>query len=210
VFCPRRGNKVLELAERIGLSDEGHVVEIVGLLKKHRLPREKPVVVIDREGEVGWKVLKALRIYLQEHPGEFELVPMRTSDRAKRKPGVFQLMKDELVANLYDWFRDGGSIPDDAKLTEELHALAWEQQTNGRLKVTPKKQVRRKIGRSTDRFDALALSAWEPLSLRDQDAEDRDDDPPPPARDRRGRVVVDDDEGSGRGRAFDPYRGGLR
>jgi hypothetical protein len=76
-------------------------------------------------------------------------------------------MRDELAANLESWFRDGGAIVEDTRLAHELHALEWKEATNGRLKLTPKDQLRKALGRSPDRYDALALSAWEPLSLRE-------------------------------------------
>jgi hypothetical protein len=64
--------------------------------------------------------------------------------------------------------RDGGAILEDAKLTKELHSLEWKQAASGLLKLTPKDILRKVLGRSPDRYDALSLSAWEPLSLRDQ------------------------------------------
>ncbi|HSN27212.1 MAG TPA: hypothetical protein VLT45_13040, partial [Kofleriaceae bacterium] len=209
VFVVRRGIKALALTARKGLSDEGHLVEIKGILDTYRLPRETPVLVVDREGEVGWRLFSILREYERKHPGIFELVGMRTSDRAVRRPGVYDRMRDELVANLEQWFRDGGSIPEDVRLAEELHALAWEQQLNGRLKVTKKDRLRKILGRSPDRFDALALSVWEPLSLREESAAEREVEP------KRGTRLTRDDEDDAPldpygGRSFDPYRGGLR
>jgi hypothetical protein len=49
-----------------------------------------------------------------------------------------------------------------------MHALEWKQQVNGRIKVTPKDEVRKALGRSPDRYDACALAVWEPLSLHDE------------------------------------------
>jgi hypothetical protein len=91
---------------------------------------------------------------------------MRASDRAVRKPTVYDRMRDELAANLESWMAEGGAILEDAKLSKELHALEWKQAANGRLKVTDKITLRKLIGRSPDRYDAAALAAWEPLSLR--------------------------------------------
>jgi hypothetical protein len=76
-------------------------------------------------------------------------------------------MRDELAANLEQWFRDGGAILEDSKLAAELHVFEWRQAVNGRFKLTPKDAIKKLIGRSPDRYDALALSAWEPLSLRE-------------------------------------------
>ena len=54
------------------------------------------------------------------------------------------------------------------KLAKELHSLSWRQHANGRLKVTPKDELRKELGRSPDRYECVALSAWEPLSMRDE------------------------------------------
>jgi phage terminase large subunit len=206
VFSARRGLKQLSLLERRGLDDDGHLAEILGIVKNNRLPRETPVVVIDREGPIGSSLLGRLRAYLEQHPGAFDLVAVRSSDRAVRQPAVYDRMRDELAANLEAWFRDGGAILDDVRLAEELHEMNWEQSINGRLKLTRKEHVRKSLGRSPDRFDALALACWEPLSLRDEEGVVAEK----VAERRRLISRAHDDEMRDTERTFDPYRGGLR
>lgn len=167
VFAPRRGLKLLGLHGRRGLNAEQHVTAIVRLLGELRLPREMPVVVVDREGPIGVPVFRLLADYLEANPDSFELVGVRASDRAMRQPYIYDRVRDELAANLEAWFRDGGAIVEDARLAAELHALEWREAVNGRLKLTPKDALRKALGHSPDRFDALALATWEPLSLRD-------------------------------------------
>lgn len=167
VFAPRRGLKVLDLQAHRGLNDEAHLVHLLALLIKHKLPRETPVVVLDREGSIGSSLLGLLRNYVDDNPGAFELVSVRASDRAVRKPQIYDRVRDELCANLEAWLRDGGALPEDVKLAKELHALEWHTQLTGRLKVTPKDEVRKMLGRSPDRYDATTLSVWEPLSLQE-------------------------------------------
>jgi hypothetical protein len=191
VYAIRRGLKVLRLVAHLGLSEEAHVVHLLSLIKTHKLPRETPVAVVDREGSVGSKVAIALRNYADAHPGTFELVTVRASDRAVRQPAVYDRLRDELTANLEAWMRDGGAIPEDAKLALELHQPEWIQNVNGRVKVTPKTEIRKAIGRSPDRYDAVALSAWEPLSLKEGA-------PPPPATDVHGAPPSS---------SMDPYAG---
>lgn len=170
VYAIRRGMKLIALHPMRGLSDEGHLVQLLGMINKYRLPRETPVAVLDREGNVGSAVFGLMRAHLDAHPGAFELVAVRASDRAVRQPFVYDRMRDELAANLEAWIRDGGALPEDGKLSGELHVLQWHQSTTGRLKLTPKKEIRKAIGRSPDRYDALSLSCWEPLALREAEA----------------------------------------
>jgi phage terminase large subunit len=165
-MAPRRGPKSLEILLFTGLNSDGIIVNLIGLIRKHKIPRETPVVVVDRDGSIGAEVFGSLRAYVEKNPAAFELVGVRGSDRSQRQPEVFHLMRDALTANLEAWVRDGGGIPTDAKLAKELHAMEWRQKANGLTSVTPKEQLRKILGRSPDRYDALALSCWEPLSLR--------------------------------------------
>lgn len=195
VFCARRGMKALQLRAHRGLTAEGHLVHLLGAISTLKLPRETPVVVLDREGSVGAELFGMLRGHVEANPASFELVGVRASDRAVRQPQIYDRLRDELTANLESWFRDGGAIPEDARLSAELHLLEWKQQANGRLKVTPKDAIRKALGRSPDRYDALALAAWEPLALRDEV------EVSPAAR---AAAVDSFDYGSG---ALDPYAG---
>lgn len=193
-FAIRRGLKILKLVHMSGLSADAHVVHLVAMLNDHSLKRETPVVVLDALGDVGTKVRKAMREYLEKNPGAFELVALRSSDNAVRKPGIYHKIRDELAANLESWFRDGGAIVEDAKLAAELHVLEWRMHINGRLKVTAKDDIRKKLGRSPDRYDAIALSVWEPLSLQ------AEADLPSSVKDM---VKQDDQSNTG----MDPYSG---
>lgn len=165
VFAPRRGYKLLSLQSHLGLDPDAHLVQLLGLLTKLRKPRELPVVVLDREGAVGSKVFRVFREFLESNPASFELVAVRASDGAVREGDVYDRMRDLLAANLEAWLREGGAIVEDVKLSAELHMLEWKKQVRGRLKVTPKDLIRKVLGRSPDRYDALALAVWEPLAL---------------------------------------------
>lgn len=165
-FAIRRGPKVLRLYAMRGLTDSAHLAHLLGIIKEHRLDRDPPPIIkVDREGPIGNAVYGLLRAHLENHADAFELVAVRSSDRAHRQQHIYDRVRDELWANLADWLRDGGAIPEDTKLAQELHAPQWIGQVTGRLKVTPKDELRKALGRSTDRADAVALSIWEPLSM---------------------------------------------
>lgn len=192
-FCPRRGFKQLALLVLRGLNEEAHLVHVLSLIQTHGLPREVPVVVLDAEGAVGAKVLGVFREFLeapeQKRRPPFELVVVRASDGAVRQPRIYGRVRDELTANLEQWIRAGGAILEDDKLAAELHVWSWGQAVTGKLKLLPEKRELRKkdkLGRSPDRYDALALSVWEPLALE----EDVPDTAPAHAR----RRAVDDDD----------------
>ena len=83
-----------------------------------------------------------------------------------RQPLIYDRMRDELAAVARAWLRAGGAIPDSEKLYDDLHALAFFSDIRGRLKLTPKKELRKLLGRSPDVGDAFCLCCWEPLSAR--------------------------------------------
>ncbi len=180
-----------------GLNDEQHLVQLLAMISTLKLPRETPVVVIDREGSIGSSLYGRLRNFIEpeNNPQAFELVAVRASDRAVRQPRIYDRMRDELVANLEAWFRDGGAILEDVKLEKELHAPEWKQVASGRLKVTPKDVLKKALGRSPDRMDALALCCWEPLSLH------RDEDLPAAAQ----RAIAHERDDDRSESTFDPY-----
>jgi phage terminase large subunit len=193
VFTPRRGLKAFSQLALRGLSEEAHVVHLLSLIRQYSLPREKAVVVMDREGSIGAKVYGRLAQIAAPEDGPFDLVGLRSSDRAHRQPAIFDRVRDELASNLEAWFRDGGAIAEDSKLAKELHELEWKVQSNGRVKLTPKDVLRKALGRSPDRYDSLAYSAWEPLSLRS-----------PPASVQRATPAAEHNHASA---TFDPYSG---
>jgi hypothetical protein len=168
VFCVRRGMRVLALLAFQRLSPDAILAQLLGLVDDHRLPREQAVVVMDREGSVGAEVYGVLRAYLAtQRAAPFELAGVRSSERARRQSEGYDRVRDELAANLRDWFRDGGAIPGDVRLEAELAELGFAPNHRNRSKLTSKDDLRQILGRSPDRYDALALSVWEPLSLRD-------------------------------------------
>lgn len=192
-FAARRGAKLLELRARRGLTREAALAEIRDLIASHHAAGfARPVVCLDADGEEGWKHY----VFLKEHAErtlDFELVRVRGSEKAVRAPQSYQIIRDELAANLREWLREGGAIHEHVKLLADLGAYEFEAGSKGRLRLISKRKLREKLGRSPDLGDSLMLSVWEPLSVRDQDA-------PPPRAERR---VIH----SERTPMIDPYRG---
>ena len=163
VWAVRRGQRSLALVAMRGISKEAILMHTLGLCREWGNEQEIPVVVLDREGKVGAETHGTFLAYLgsREEP-EFDLIALRASDRAPRQPQLYDRLRDCLTGGLLDWLRDGGALIADVKLAAELHALEWEEQDRtGRVKVTAKRDIRKALGRSPDRYDAVALSVWE-------------------------------------------------
>lgn len=169
-FAAVRGLKAISLEVRRGLNEDGHLAIVLGTIVALAQPRdvaEKPVVVVDKSGSEGAKVFYRFVAYLQNRPPndptqpDFELIGIQAGDKAERQPQVFDQVRDELLEGARLWFNAGGAIPTDDKLDKDLHAYSWEPLTvSGKQKVTPKKELRKILGRSPDRGDALVLAVW--------------------------------------------------
>ena len=198
-FAARRGLRHLAISATHGLTPQAGLVRLLGIIIEWRKPREpKPLVVVDGLGKSGAEFVGTCRAYLADNPDSFDLCVVRGSDRAVREPLVYDHVRDELWANLARWLGEGGAILEDAKLAQELHAPAWVGQLSGRLRATEKKILRKELGRSPDRGDALTLAVWEPMNV----SAVADDAPTPPTADE----FVDEHYGD-TGAVFDPYGG---
>ena len=201
----RRAKKIFAVHAKLGLTPDDHVAWALDMIDAYAEPRDEreiPVVVLDAEGAVGARVLGAFLAHLdQQRKKPFALVTVRASDKSNN-PRIYGLRRDDLAANFEAWLIDHdarkgegrvvGAIPTDAKLSAEMHFFEWEELGNGRLKLVPRKADLRKsdmLGRSPDRYDACALSVWEPARFRDGGA------PPPEEEDEEEFAEA----------TFDPY-----
>ena len=201
LFAARRGKKQIAIVPHRGLDAHRIVEELLVVLRDLRRPREKPAVIVDSEG-LGFKVYQLLSEHLDKNPEDFHLVRVRASERATREPTRYDRVRDELWANGRDWLRDGGALMADPKQSREIHAPSWHDHVGGTRKVTPKLELRKALGRSTDRADAWLLSCWEPMVLLPEN-----DAPTAAAKPYDPYAEEDLDDRVGE---ISPYGGGLR
>lgn len=167
-FALKRGYLCLGLHTRRGLSEDAACDELYALMKIHRRPGEVPRIKIDAEGMIGTAIYTKLRVEaerrrLQDPENLFEVHGVRSSSKYVRDPTKFERVRDEMWWVLALWLAEGGAIPRDPKLEGELYAPAWIGMPDGRIKVTPKIDLREFLGRSPDRADGLALAVWRPV-----------------------------------------------
>ena len=87
------------------------------------------------------------------------------------------------------------SIPEMVKLANDLHAPEFRTDVRGRLKITPKQDLRKILGRSPDAGDAFVLACWEPLTARVEDA-------------AKARTTTEHHDPQFDIQTYDPYTGG--
>lgn len=132
----------------------GLVLEAVA---KQRVGEEPVKIKVDVIG-VGASVYDALK--LTAPPG-VKIIAINVAEKATNDE-KYRLLRDQLWFAARDWLDEGGEIPDDGKLEAELLAPEYSFDARGRYVVEPKDQTKKKLGRSPDRADALALSVYDP------------------------------------------------
>jgi len=72
--------------------------------------------------------------------------------------GQFANRRSEMWYQMAQWVKRGGSIPNDPKLHRELAAPTFDFDNKGRIRLEPKEMMKKRLGYSPDRADALALT----------------------------------------------------
>jgi phage terminase large subunit len=186
VFALVRGGKLLALYPFRGLDDDGHLVQLRAIMGTHRRPGEAVRVVIDSEGPIGGSCFAKIRAVAQnisdKRPADaFEVLGVKASDKAHHPH--YDRRRDEVWASLAAWLPrrasdgmwtgDGGAIPPDAKLAQELYAPNWVGLVTGKQKVMSNDDIREVLGRSPDRASALALAVWTPPTWQPRQDDER-------------------------------------
>jgi phage terminase large subunit len=186
VLAPRRGRKVFELEavaidRAAGALPPGPQVgeAIVRMARRLRKPtdRLRPRVKIDSIG-VGTAVVDYLVLH---HKGELEIVAVNSASAADAwlvlAPGTgvsprktaadeYRNLRTQLAFGVTLWLREGGALPDDDKLGQELVAATFYFRENGKIAAEDKDEVKKRIRRSPDRADAVALAIYSPPRRR--------------------------------------------
>lgn len=85
----------------------------------------------------------------------------RAQDNAR-----YENIRAEMYFKLKEWLEKGGALPEVEGLREELHKIQYKFSRHGRLVLTPKEEIKDKLGRSPDIADALALTFARPVGLK--------------------------------------------
>jgi phage terminase large subunit len=134
----------------------GHVMDLV-----ERMARGPVRVNVDVIG-VGASVFDQLNISERAKRLNITVNGINVAERATADG--YSKLRDQLWFALRDWFKEGGQLHPDSHLEGELVAPLYTFDTQGRAKVESKDDMKKRLGRSPDRADALALAVYEPPS----------------------------------------------
>lgn len=204
----RRGGKIVTVLAWRSLTEDGIVDNALALLADHRrrgvvgVPR----IALDAEGGIGTRVLAKLRVAIEASgQPKVSLVGVRAGQKFWGSP-EFHLIRDGLWGQAREWIKAGGALPEDVKLAQDLNAPMFATDANSRYRATEKRQLRKELGRSTDRGDAVCLAIWGYASVSTSA-----DDDVEPARNGHGFAhnPYEAEPDLAPDRAFNPYGGRM-
>ena len=147
-FIVRKGQEIKELSE-MGMSrTEALVARAIRLIDRHNVD----VIAIDSTGGYGIGVADAL-IELGYNVYEVASSEEAPDDRH------FLNMRAWMWRRMANWVLRGGCLPDDPELKEELSSVLYLYSKKGdKFQIESKDDIRKRIDRSPDKADALALT----------------------------------------------------
>lgn len=160
VIAVRLGKKIVTVLPWRGITEEAIVAHAIATLKTHRhKTKTKPRIAVDVEGGIGTRVYAKLQVAVSGVGFDVDLVPVRSGKKFWGSPD-YDMVRDGLWGQAREWIVAGGALPTDAKLSQDLNAPSWVKDKNGRYVATDKKQLKKELGRSPDRGDAVCLAIW--------------------------------------------------
>lgn len=164
----------------VDVADEGDDASVI--FPRQGLVAFKPHVMRNISGEVGagqvarvWNDWNVDSVFI-DNTGGWAGVWRSTLKAMNRNPipvGFAEGAMDKQYANrraemyflMAQWVKDGGGLPDVPELVAELTQTTYTIKGDQFL-LEPKKLIKKKIGRSPDRADALALTFAQPVAPR--------------------------------------------
>lgn len=173
VFCERRGCYVAPLRSHNSGGSADHM-EVAGQVITERRRHPKMLVSIDTIGE-GAGVYSRCR----ELDASPLIISCKYSEGAKQDNGKdltditgqykFLNMRAYLFWAVRDWLNPknntGAMLPPDEELAEEMTEIKWSFRSDGKIQIEAKEEIKKRLGRSPDKFDALANTFY-PVIVR--------------------------------------------
>lgn len=124
-------------------------------------------VFVDETGGYGAAVIDDMR--------RRNYSPVGVMFGGKATDGRYFDKRSEILFKFCEWVKGGGALAPDQKLKEELIALRFVYQKD-KFRVVPKEIIKKELGRSPDRADALALTFAYPVEKRNPQDQHNDSD----------------------------------
>lgn len=157
MIAPRRGPRIYPLVGIQGSDGNGVAGEVLRVVRELRLgPSEIVTVNVDGTGGYGASPADILRA---QHSDEVTVVEINSSEKADDAEKYANL-RAQLHFGVAEWLAEGGELPDDKKLEVELIAAKYRFDARRRFLIERKDEIKKRIRRSPDRADAVALAIY--------------------------------------------------
>lgn len=154
VLCKRRGNVVLEFRKW----SNADTMETVGRIMAQARVDSPEIILVDSIG-IGAGVADRLREVVGDLKGAgIDVRDVNVAEASAMNPSAAKL-RDELWLEVRDWLTARAcKLPKDDDLRQELASVRYTFQSNGRIKIESKQDMKRRGLRSPDMADALCLT----------------------------------------------------
>lgn len=173
VYCERKGRWVAPLTARNSGGTADHMA-VAGEIHARRGFHPRMVASIDTIGEGAGVYSRLLEIDDRRF-----IISCKYSEGAKQferelsdLTGQYRFvnMRAYLFWCVRDWLnpknQTGAMLPPDNQLLEEATEIRWSFRSDGRIIIEPKDDIKKRLGRSPDKFDALANTFYPVRSAR--------------------------------------------
>ena len=172
VYCNRIENWVAPFKKHNSSGTADHM-RVAGDIINHRRQHPTSFVSIDTIGEGAGVYARAHEI--DDSP---YIISCKYSEGAKARDkeltditGQYKFlnMRAYLFWCIRDWLNPknntGAMLPPDEEFSEEATEIRWSFRSDGKIVIEPKEDIKKRLGRSTDKFDALANTFY-PIVIR--------------------------------------------
>lgn len=175
VYCSRKDNYVYHFEKHDSGGKADHM-KVAGTIVSHMRTHSGWAYSIDTIGEGAGVYSRCVEVSEQEEKlNDDAIISCKYSESASGlhdRTGEYEFanMRAYLFWAVRDWLDpDCGNdacIPPDDELMEEATEIKWSFLSNGKIIIEPKEDIKERLGRSTDKFDALA-NTFHPKALRE-------------------------------------------
>lgn len=148
----RQGKKVLK---KLTLSQFDNVEvggRVIALRKEYG---ENTEIKVEVNG-LGSGVVDHIKHYIKDNGLTWKLYEVNVAEKAVEDER-FENLRTELWFNVSDWLKDGGSLPEDEDFREGAD-VKYKFTSKGKMLLESKDDIKKRIGKSPDVLDALAIS----------------------------------------------------
>lgn len=172
-FVERKGAWVSQFNAHNSGGSADHM-KIAGQIAAYRRRQIEAYVSIDTIGEGAGVYSRCLEVDEKDY-----IISCKYSEAAKGRNGKpltdvtgqyqFINMRAYLFWCVRDWLNPkndtGAMLPPDTQFDEEATEIKWSFRSDGRIFIEPKEDIKERLGRSPDKFDALANTFY-PIQTR--------------------------------------------